>query len=87
MKWIFVCLTLIAGLFTVEVIAKNCDECSASTPCVIIVPKGDKCNTCEVKVHCSEDHWYQIDKNCTFLDCAVLKPIDNPYTEDTDDTI
>jgi len=63
--------------------AKNCEDCSASKPCKIVVPKGDKCNTCDIKVHCSDEFWYQLDKNCTYLDCTLFTPIENPFEQES----
>jgi len=64
-------------------LAKNCEDCSASKPCKIVVPKGDKCNTCDIKVHCSDEFWYQLDKSCTYLDCSLFTPIENPFEQET----
>ena len=64
-------------------LAKNCEACSASKPCKIVVPKGDKCNTCDIKVHCSDEYWYQLDKSCTYLDCTLFTPIENPFEQET----
>ncbi|MGI9553398.1 MAG: hypothetical protein ACR2NC_00620 [Thermodesulfobacteriota bacterium] len=87
MKWIFVLTALIICFQSYDVFAKNCEDCPANNPCVITTPKGDKCNTCEIKVHCSDSYWFQGDKKCTFLDCTVLTPIENPFEIEGEETI
>ena len=63
--------------------AKKCEDCPASKPCKIVVPKGDKYNTCDIKVHCSDEFWYQLDKKCSFLDCSLFTPIENPFEQES----
>ena len=87
MKWILVTISLFLISPAAEVYAKRCDECPANSPCNVIVPKGDKCNTCEVRVHCSEDYWYQGEKKCTFLDCTILTPIENPFEQGGEEAV
>ena len=55
---------------------KNCEDCSAGKPCKIVVPKGDKCNTCDLKVHCSDESRYQLGKNYTYPDCTLFTPVE-----------
>ena len=88
MKWIFIFGSLMFYFSQHgEAYAKNCEECPASKPCEIIAPKGDKCNTCKIKVHCSEGYWFQGDKKCTFLDCTILTPVENPFIPETEESI
>ena len=79
MKWIFIFIALFFCFQSFDVFANKCDKCPANEPCKLIVPTGDKCNTCEIKVHCSDGYWYQGEKKCTFLDCTVLTPIEEPF--------
>ena len=80
----FIIISILALLiFPAAGFSKNCGDCSASKPCKIVVPKGDKCNTCDIKVHCSDEFWYQLDKNCTYLDCTLFTPIENPFEQET----
>ena len=67
--------------------AKKCEECPANKPCKIVVPKGDKCNTCDIKVHCSDEFWYQLEKKCTYLDCTLFTPIENPYEREKEEAL
>ena len=88
MKWILVITSLLFYCFqSNELYAKSCEECPANKPCVIIAPKGDKCNTCEIKVHCSEGYWFQGDKKCTFLDCTILTLVENPFEAESEKSI
>lgn len=82
MKINFILLTFTFLMIPLFGIAKNCEDCSASKPCKIVIPKGDKCNTCDIKVHCSDEFWYQLDKNCTYLDCTLFTPIENPFEQE-----
>ena len=99
MLWIRICVILIFVLIIDSVsnseilvdslIAKEkktCEDCPAQEPCKIIVPKGDKCNTCVYEVHCSENKWYQSSNiKCSNLDCVNLIPIENPFSNDRDE--
>ena len=65
--------------------AKKCDECPASKPCKIIIPMDDKCNTCVVRVHCSDGYWFRWKSVCTNLNCSQLNSIENPYEKELEE--
>ena len=85
MKLIIIIIDLNMLLISPPAFAKKCEECPASKPCVIVIPKGDKCNTCEVKVHCSNGYWYKSKNVCTNVDCNQLTPIENPYDKENEE--
>ena len=87
MKLILLLACINLFLYVTPAIAKTCEECPASKPCTLIIPKGDKCNTCELKVHCSDGFWYSDKKACTNIDCNQLTPIENPYEADPEKSV
>lgn len=59
---------------------ESCESCTS--PCTIIRPSDDGCNTCSEVVYCKDGQWYSLGiSSCTLAHCIKPIMIPNPFED------